>query len=150
MDGIEADDSEVRIGAMARLVEIIKSPIVKKSLPALALAADSVGSPELRNMGTIGGNLCQDTRCWYYRYPDKMGGQIPCYRKGEGPCHAIKGDNRHHAVLEGRKCYAVCPSDLAIALAALQAKVQTMRPAGEREIPLSDFYTTVVNVLLTR
>jgi xanthine dehydrogenase YagS FAD-binding subunit len=147
MDGIEADDAEVRIGALTRLVDIVESPIVKKRCPTLALSAASVGSPELRNMGTIGGNLCQDTRCWYYRYPDKMGGRVPCYRKGKGPCHAIKGDNRYHAVLEGRKCYAVCPSDLAIALTALQAEVQAVRPDGQRPIPLAEFYNTLGTVL---
>ena len=147
LDGIESDETCVRIGALTRLVDIVESPIVKKSFPALALAAESVGSPELRNMGTVGGNLCQDTRCWYYRYPDKMGGQIPCYRKGKGPCHAIKGDNRYHAVLEGRKCYAVCPSDVAVAMAALQAEVITARPAGGRTIPLSGLYHTLGTVL---
>jgi xanthine dehydrogenase YagS FAD-binding subunit len=123
--------------------------VVRERFPALVLAAESVGSPELRNMGTIGGNLCQDTRCWYYRYPDKMGGQISCYRKGKGPCHAIKGDNRYHAVLGGRKCYAVCPSDLAIALAALQAEVQIARPSGERMLPLLDFYHPLGTALET-
>jgi xanthine dehydrogenase YagS FAD-binding subunit len=147
LDGIETDAGEVRIGALTRLADIADSPVVQKTCPALALSAASVGSPELRNMGTIGGNLCQDTRCWYYRYPDKMGGRIPCYRKGQGPCHAIKGDNRYHAVLGGRKCYAVCPSDLAIALAALEARVKTIRPAGERTIPMADFYNILGPVL---
>jgi xanthine dehydrogenase YagS FAD-binding subunit len=147
LDGIETDAGEVRIGALTRLADIADSAVVKKNCPALALSAASVGSPELRNMGTIGGNLCQDTRCWYYRYPDKMGGRVPCYRKGKGPCHAIRGDNRYHAVLGGRKCYAVCPSDLAIALAALEAEVKTVRPAGERTMPLADFYDTLGPVL---
>jgi xanthine dehydrogenase YagS FAD-binding subunit len=147
LEGIDAADGGVRIGALARLNDIADSPVVKKNFPSLALSAASVGSPELRNMGTIGGNLCQDTRCWYYRYPDKMGGRVPCYRKGKGPCHAIRGDNRYHAVLGGKKCYAVCPSDTAIALAALEAKVKTVRPAGERTIPLADFYDTLGPVL---
>ena len=147
LSGIEAEASELRIGALTRLVDIVESTVVKEKFPALALAAESVGSPELRNMGTIGGNLCQDTRCWYYRYPDKMGGQIPCYRKGKGPCHAIKGDNRYHAVLEGRKCFAVCPSDMAIALAALQADLVTAAPAGGRTITLANFYHTLGTVL---
>ncbi|MGD8761348.1 MAG: xanthine dehydrogenase family protein subunit M [Desulfobacteraceae bacterium] len=147
LDGIEVDDGGLRLGALTRLADIVDSPAIKKDYPALAMSAASVGSPELRNMGTIGGNLCQDTRCWYYRYPDKMGGRLPCYRKGKGPCHAIKGDNRFHAVLGGRKCYAVCSSDLAIALAALAAAVKTVRPVGERTIPLSDFYDTLGPVL---
>lgn len=147
MGEIESDHRAVWIGATARLTDIIESPMVNERFSVLVQAAESVGSPELRNMGTIGGNLCQDTRCWYYRYPDKMGGQILCYRKGKGPCHAVKGDNRYHAVLEGRKCHAVCPSDLAIALTALQAEVETMRPAGGRMIPLCKFYHTLGTVL---
>jgi xanthine dehydrogenase YagS FAD-binding subunit len=147
LDGIESDGEEVRVGALAKLAEIADSTSIKKYCPLLALSAASVGSPELRNMGTIAGNLCQDTRCWYYRYPDKMGGQLPCYRKGEGPCHAIRGDNRYHAVVGGRKCYAVCPSDLAIALTALKARVKTISPDGERTIPLAELYDTLGPVL---
>jgi len=147
LDSIQADAAGIHIGALSRLADIADSPVIKKNCPALTLSIASVGSPELRNMGTIGGNLCQDTRCWYYRYPDKMGGRVSCYRKGKGPCHAIRGDNRYHAVLGGRKCYAVCPSDPAIALAALEAEVKTVRPAGERTIPLADFYGTLGPVL---
>ena len=147
LDAIEADAGVVRIGALTRLARIADSPVIQKNFPALVQAAASVGSPELRNMGTIGGNLCQDTRCWYYRYPDKMGGRVSCYRKGKGPCHAIRGDNRYHAVLGGRKCFAVCPSDPAIALTALEASVKTVRPAGERKIPLADFYDVLGPVL---
>jgi len=130
LNGIDADAGEVRIGALTTLARIAASPVVKKYCPALGLSAASVGSPELRNMGTIGGNLCQDTRCWYYRYPDRMGGRLLCYRKGEGPCHAVKGDNRYHAVIGARKCYAVCPSDLAIALASRAASALA-RSAGQ-------------------
>jgi xanthine dehydrogenase YagS FAD-binding subunit len=143
LNGIVMDDGQLRIGALARLADIADSPVVQKNFPALAQSAASVGSPELRNMGTLGGNLCQDTRCWYYRYPDKMGGRVSCYRKGKGPCHAIRGDNRYHAVIGGRKCYAVCPSDPAIALSALEASVKTARPAGGRTIPLAEFYDTL-------
>ncbi len=147
LDGIDAEAGEVRIGALTTLARIADSPVVRKYCPALGLSAATVGSPEIRNMGTIGGNLCQDTRCWYYRYPDKMGGRLPCYRKGKGPCHAVKGDNRYHAVVGARKCYAVCPSDLAVALAALDARVKTIRPAGERMIPLANFYDNLGPVL---
>lgn len=72
---------------------------------------------------------------------------MSCYRKDKGPCHAIRGDNRYHAVIGGRKCYAVCPSDPAIALVALEASVKTIRPAGERTIQLADFYETLGPVL---
>lgn len=147
MNVIKLSDKECRLGATTRLSDIAASEPIKKYFPALSLAAESVGSPELRNMGTIGGNLCQDTRCWYYRYPDKMGGRIPCYRKGKGPCHAIKGENRYHAVLGGRKCYAVCPSDLAIALGALDARVKAVRKGEERLVPVLDFFNPLGTVL---
>jgi xanthine dehydrogenase YagS FAD-binding subunit len=147
MDTIKIAGSECYIGATTRLAEIENSEYIQKTFPALAAAAKSVGSPEIRNMGTIGGNLCQDTRCWYYRYPDKMGGQIPCYRKGKGPCHAIRGENRYHAIFGGKKCYAVCPSDLAIALAALDSQIKVVGSSGVHLIPILDFFTTLGTVL---
>jgi xanthine dehydrogenase YagS FAD-binding subunit len=140
-------DNVCRIGAATRLSDIADSALILEKFPALAAAAKSVGSPELRNMATIGGNLCQDTRCWYYRYPDKMGGRIPCFRKGKGPCHAIKGENRYHAILGAKKCYAVCPSDTAIALSALDAQVKIVQPGLERLIPVLDFFTPLGTIL---
>jgi xanthine dehydrogenase YagS FAD-binding subunit len=147
LDTITIVGRECRIGTTTRLADIAASERIQTSLPALAAAAVSVGSPELRNMGTIGGNLCQDTRCWYYRYPDKMGGRIPCYRKRKGPCHAIRGENRYHAILGGKKCYAVCPSDLAVALGALDAQVNVVGPGKERLIPILDFFDILGTVL---
>lgn len=147
MNTIKMVDKECRIGATARLADIAAAGLIQKTFPALAAAAESVGSPELRHMGTLGGNLCQDTRCWYYRYPDKMGERIPCYRKGKGPCHAVKGENRYHAILGGKKCYAVCPSDMAIALAALDARVKIIGPGGSRLIPILDFFNVLGTVL---
>lgn len=144
---IQLKDQTCSLGATTPLADLAASELIREKFPALAAAADSVGSPELRNMGTLGGNLCQDTRCWYYRYPDKMGGQIPCYRKGKGPCHAIKGENRYHAILGGKKCYAVCPSDLAVALGALDAQVKIKGPEQERLIPILDFFNILGTVL---
>jgi xanthine dehydrogenase YagS FAD-binding subunit len=140
LDGITTDSNGVMIGPMTRLTDIVDSEQVKEHCPALVQAVAAVGSPELRNMATIGGNLCQDTRCWYYRYPHEMGGRMPCYRKGKGPCHAVAGDNRYHAIMGGEKCYAVCPSDAAIALAALDATVIVQTLEGERSVALEDFY----------
>lgn len=147
IDTILMMENVCRIGAATRLSDIAGSALILEKFPALAAAAKSVGSPELRNMATIGGNLCQDTRCWYYRYPDKMGGRIPCFRKGKGPCHAIKGENRYHAILGAKKCYAVCPSDTAIALCALDAQVKIVRPGLERLISILDFFTPLGTVL---
>ena len=144
---IEEDKGRLKIGALTRLVDIVQSPIVKEKYAMLAEAAASVAAPEIRNMGTLGGNLCQDTRCWYYRYPHSLGGRIQCYRKGKGPCHAIKGDNRYHAILGGKKCFAVCPSDLAIVLAALDANIQVVHPQGEKTVPVAEFYEPRGHVL---
>ncbi len=99
-----------------------------------------MASPQIRNVATLGGNLCQEVRCWYYRYPNHLGGALSCARKGKGPCLAIKGDNRYHAVLGGKKCFAVCPSDTAVALAALDAQLVIAGPEGQRKMALNDFY----------
>ena len=147
LNRIKENHGRLEIGALTRLVDIVQSSIIKEKYGMLAEAAASVATPEIRNMGTIGGNLCQDTRCWYYRYPHSIGGRIHCYRKGTGPCHAIKGDNRYHAIFGGKKCFAVCPSDLATALAALDADVKVVNPRGEKTIPIADFYAPRGHVL---
>lgn len=147
LDFIKEDQDGLKIAALAKLVNIVRSPVIKEKYNILAEAAESVASPEIRNMGTIGGNLCQDTRCWYYRYPHSIGGRIQCLRKGKGPCLAVKGDNRYHAILGAKKCFAVCPSDMAVALAALGAKVRVATEGGERVIPIADFYGTLGHVL---
>ena len=147
LDIVKEDDEGLKIGALAKLVHIARSPEVIATFGVLAEAARSVGTPEIRYMGTIGGNLCQDSRCWYYRYPHQMGGRILCYRKGKGPCHAIKGDNRYHAIMGGKKCFAVCPSDIATALSALDARIKVVKQDGERVIPMTDFYHTLGHVL---
>lgn len=138
--GIEEDQEGLKIGAMARLVDIVRSPLIPGRYGILAEAAESIATPELRNMGTVGGNLCQDNRCWYYRYPHRMGGRILCYRKGKGPCHAVKGDNRYHAIMGAKACFAVCPSDMAVVLTALDATIRIAQPGGEKRIPISDLY----------
>ena len=147
LDTIEETESGVRIGAMVKLADVIQSPVIQKLYPILAEAAESVASPEIRNMGTLGGNLCQETRCWYYRYPHHMGGRIQCLRKGKGPCLAIRGDNRYHAIMGGKKCFAVCPSDMAVAFGAMGARLRVAGQAGEREIPVTEFYNTLGTAL---
>ena len=140
LDFIEEDREGLKIGALTKLVDIVESPVIQKTFRVLADAAESVASPEIRNMGTIGGNLCQDTRCWYYRYPHTMGGRIHCFRKGGKSCPAVKGDNRYHSVFGGKKCFAVCPSDMAVALAAQDATVTIAGPDGEKTLPLPALY----------
>ena len=139
-DYIKEDSEGLSIGSLVKLADLAGSPLVKEKYPALAEAARSVGSPQIRNMGTIGGNLCQDTRCWYYRYPHSIGGRLLCLRKGSGPCFAVKGDNRYHAIFNGRGCFAACPSDIATALLALDAHVKTLSVGGSRVIPIEDFF----------
>jgi xanthine dehydrogenase YagS FAD-binding subunit len=147
LDYIHKDDAGLRIGALTRLADIVQSPEVKEGCSILGEAALSVAMPQIRYMGTIGGNLAQETRCWYYRYPHEIGGRIMCRRKGEGVCLALKGDNRYHAVFGGKRCFAVCPSDTAVALAALDAKIRIAGPAGERLLDVMDFYHPMGNAL---
>jgi len=139
----------VRIGCLARLSDVGRSPVVTDKFPLLAEAALAVGNPQIRKMGTLGGNLCQDVRCWYYRYPRGMGGSILCARKGKGPCLAVKGDNRYHAIMNGKKCFAVCSSDMAVALTALDARIVIAGTKRGRTIAISDFFNSVSNGLGT-
>lgn len=148
LDAIAEDEEGLRIGALAPLSSIVASPLVKSEYAVLAAAARTVATPQIRNMGTLGGNLCQDVRCWYYRYPHQIGGRILCLRKGARSCPAVGGDNRYHAIMGGKAgCFAVCPSDTAIALTALDATVAIASPDTVRSVPVKDFYTGLGTVL---
>lgn len=144
---IKEDGDYLRIGALVRLGEIVSSPLLNEKYSLLVKAARTVASPQIRNVATLGGNLCQDTRCWYYRYPRSMGGPLQCLRKGSGSCLAVKGDNRYHAIMGGKKCFAVCPSDMAVALAALDGRVIIAGPGGERSVSAADFFHPLGNDL---
>ena len=140
MDSIRLDNGSLKIGALARLEDIAVHPVVKKRFGVLAQAAGRAASPHLREMGTLAGNICQDIRCWYYRYPNN---RFPCLRKGGGRCYAVEGDNRYHSIFGGtvdHGCYAVHPSDTAPALIVLDAIVKTTK----RTIPLEDFFDVKV------
>jgi xanthine dehydrogenase YagS FAD-binding subunit len=133
---ISEEDGMLRIGALTTLDDIAREPGIKSRYPALAQAARRTASPHLRAMGTLGGNICQDIRCWYYRNPNN---RFPCLRKGGGRCYAIDGDNRYHSIYGGSVeggCYAVHPSDMAPALIALNAGIIT----SKRTIKLEDFF----------
>jgi xanthine dehydrogenase YagS FAD-binding subunit len=147
LDYIKKGARGVRIGALTRLSALCTSTLLTEKYRVLVEAAVSVASPQIRNMATIGGNLCQDTRCWYYRYPGSIGGPIECARKGKGPCYAVKGDNRYHAIMNGKKCFAVCPSDTAVALEALDARITIAGPDGERVVRPADFYSPMAKAL---
>ena len=147
LDSVMENDEGLKIGPLTKLSDIANSSLIKKRYPVLAEAAHSVATPQIRNAATIGGNLCQDVRCWYYRYPRHIGGPIQCLRKGNGPCLAVRGDNRYHAIMEGKRCFAVCPSDTAVALAALDAWISVAGTEGDRKIAITDFFSPLANVL---
>lgn len=135
MSGIrERSGGGLSIGAMTRISEIEHHPLVVKSYRGLAQAAASVASPQLRNQGTIGGNLCQKPRCWYYR------GEFHCLRKGGDLCFAVAGENRYHCVVGGGPCYIIHPSDIAPALLALDASLRITGPGGTKTVALDGFY----------
>ena len=128
-------DGSVRIGAAARITDIAVHDVIRSKFAALALAAGAVGTPALRNMGTIGGNLGQRPRCWYFRRG------VPCLKNGGAGCAAIDGENQYHAILSAGPCHAVHPSDPAVALMALEATVEVVG-AGEarRSVPIGAFF----------
>ena len=130
---IEERDGGVRIGATATLADVAASPLVEP-YAAVARAASLAASPLIRNVGTVGGNLCQHTRCWYYR-----GEEWHCWLGGGDTCYAQIGDHRKHN-LEPGDCISAHPSDLAPALAACGATVEIRSTTGAREIPLLDLY----------
>ncbi len=136
LDFLDEDNGLLKIGALTRLEDIATNAKVRAQYSALGEAARRTGSPHIREMGTIGGNICQDVRCWYYRNPHN---RFPCLRKGGGRCYAIDGDNRYHSIFGGSVeggCLAVHPSDTAPALIALDARVKT----SKRTINAEDFF----------
>ena len=136
LSSIEVDGNSVSIGATVTLTEIAKSEAIRARHTVLAEAAEVVASPQIRNVGTLGGNLCQRPRCWYYR--DEA---YDCLKKGGELCYAAVGRNRNHAILGGGPCFIVHPSDCAPALIALGATVHLTGPKGSRKMPLEDFYS---------
>jgi len=133
---IRATPDGVDIGAMATISRIAKDPEVVQRYGVLAAAAVQVASPQIRNNGTIGGNVSQDTRCWYYR------AGWPCYRAGGNVCYANTPTslNREHAILGGDRCVAVSPSDTAPALVALDARMVIQSRRGTREVPATNYF----------
>ena len=132
---IRQDRDGVRIGALTTVAALAADPMIKRDFPGLSEAAASLATPQLRNVGTVGGNLCQRPRCWYYRDV-----QMVCRKKGGSQCFAAKGRNKYHAVFGGGICHIVHPSDLAPMLIALDAEVTIGSPGGEKTLPLSGFY----------
>ncbi|MCE5264936.1 MAG: xanthine dehydrogenase family protein subunit M [Deltaproteobacteria bacterium] len=127
-------DGALRIGALTTVADLTNHESVKDAYPALAQAASEVASPQLRNQGTVGGNLCQKPRCWYYR------GEFHCTRKGGSRCFAFAGENQYHCILGGRGCYIVHPSDIAPALVAYGVAVEIVKAGGKRIVPVEEFF----------
>jgi len=130
----ERSDGGLRIGGSERLASLARQPVVRDRFSALAQACESVGTPALRTMGTIAGNLCQRPRCWYLR------SGFACHKNGGDSCPAASGENQYHAIFGGGPCYIVHPSDPAVALTALEAEVEIRGPSGVRRVAIADFY----------
>jgi xanthine dehydrogenase YagS FAD-binding subunit len=133
--GIEQSGGAIALGALTTLSEIETSELLAERYPLLGQAAAQAATPQLRNMATLGGNLLQRPRCWYFRHP-----QLACWLKGGDSCPARDGQNSLHALFGQDNCCAVHPSDLAAALLALDADVQLCSPNGVRTLPLAEFY----------
>lgn len=136
---IKANKRGLKIGTLTRLVDIVRSSIIQQEYSLLAQAAESIANPNIRNMATVGGNCAQEIRCWYFRYPQHIGGPITCLRKGGKSCNAVAGDNRYHSLFgaaPGKACFAIHPSDLAVALVALNAVIITTT----RSLAASEFF----------
>src|SRR4029077_2145151 len=136
LKGVRSTSDGIEIGAMTTLTEIVNDPIIREKYSLLAQAAELVASPQIRNQGTIGGNVSQDARCWYYR------AGWPCYRAGGNICYADTptARNREHAILHADRCVAVNPSDSAPALIALDAKFVIRTRKGERIVDAEDYF----------
>ena len=134
--GVRTAGDGIEIGAMTTLTEVVRHPMIREKYGILPNAAEAAASPQIRNQGTIGGNVSQDARCWYYR------GGWPCYRAGGNICYADTptGLNREHAILDANRCVAVNPSDTAPALIALDAKMVIRTPKGERVVDAENYF----------
>src|SRR3979411_2572758 len=136
LHGIKGVGGGLEIGAMTSLTEVVKHPVVREKYSILMEAAELVASPQIRNQGTLGGNVAQDTRCLYYR------GGWTCYRAGGNICYADTPTaiNREHAIFDADRCVAVNPSDTAPALVALDAQMVIRGPKGERTVNAEDYW----------
>jgi xanthine dehydrogenase YagS FAD-binding subunit len=136
LKGIRTTSDGLEIGAMTTLTEVVRHPEIREKYGLLAQAAELVASPQIRNQGTLGGNVSQDARCWYYR------AGWPCYRAGGNICYADTpvGRNREHAILQADRCVAVNPSDTAPALIALDATFLVATPKGVQVIPAEEYF----------
>jgi xanthine dehydrogenase YagS FAD-binding subunit len=137
MRGVREYNGGIEIGAMTTLTEVVRDPLVTQKFALLSQAAEAAASPQIRNQGTIGGNVSQDARCWYYR------SGFPCYRASGNICYADTPTavNREHAILGADRCVAVSPSDSAPAMVALEAQMVIRNSKGERVVDAENYFT---------
>ena len=135
--GISASDDGVNIGAMTTIADVADHRVVRRDYTALAQAAAGLATPQIRNVGTLGGNLNQRPRCWYYRHPLTV-----CLKKGGSVCYALAGNSKYLCVTGGDRCYIVHPSDTAVALLALDARFEVAGPQGARTVDVEEFFTS--------
>ena len=136
LSGVKVASDSVSIGAVTTLTEVMESKEIQDRFPLLVKSVESVASPLIRNFGTLGGNVNQRPRCWFFR-----GEEFNCYKKGGDFCYAVTGDNRYHAIIGGELCYIVHPSDSATALLALGASAKIVGTAGERTVAFDTYFT---------
>jgi xanthine dehydrogenase YagS FAD-binding subunit len=134
LDQVKPEGAGVTVGGLITLDALASHPLVRRQYPVLAEAAESVATPQIRNVGTLAGNVCQRPWCWYYR------NGFPCLKNGGTTCYSITGENGFHAIFGGGPSYIVHPSDTAPALVALGATFRIAGPAGERSVPAADFF----------
>ena len=136
LNNITLNARGLTIGALVTLTELEEHAGVRKSFPGLSEAAHSIATPQIRNLGTVGGNLCQRPRCWYFRLEE-----VVCLKKGGSECYAASGENKYNAIIAGGPSHIVHPSDLAPMLVALGASVTVAGASRKRVIPLDKFFT---------
>ncbi|HEY7333513.1 MAG TPA: xanthine dehydrogenase family protein subunit M [Bryobacteraceae bacterium] len=136
LDKIEERGGQIHIGGLATLTSVSEHPAIRARYKALADAAGSVGTPQIRNAGTIAGNVCQRPWCWYFR------NGFPCFKNGGKTCFSVVGENEFHAIFGGGPSFIVHPSDTAPALVALEAKFRIGGPSGERTVAAADFFAS--------
>lgn len=129
-------DGGIRIGALTTIADMAAHPAIRQRYAALSQAAAGLATPQVRNLGTLGGNLNQRPRCWYYRHPLTV-----CLKRGGDRCFAVAGVGKYLCITGGDRCFIVHPSDAAVALATLDAVVAIASPAGQRTVPIADYFT---------
>ncbi|HSB28292.1 MAG TPA: xanthine dehydrogenase family protein subunit M [Pyrinomonadaceae bacterium] len=140
LNKLSLDAKGLTIGALTTLAELEEHQPTRRIMPGLVEAATSIATPQIRNLGTVAGNLCQRPRCWYFRLEE-----VICLKKGGTECYSASGENKYNAIFGGRPSYIVHPSDLAPMLLALDARLTVVGPDGKRVIPLDKFFTLPAN-----